>query len=119
MGRPLKIKQSTTVDIGFNPYNLLDQPTVVIPSGLSSSQFTGVVGGAESGVATTAYPVIAITAFLTGGAEGNAYIRYLNSNPGSTTCSSGSSLVSASAVSASASQSANGQTCISNIGPAG
>ena len=74
MGRPLKIKQSTTVDIGFNPYNLLDQPTVVIPSGLSSSQFTGVVGGAESGVATTAYPVIAITAFLTGGAEGNAYI---------------------------------------------
>ena len=74
MGRPLKIKKSTTKDIGFNPYNLLDQPTVVIPTGLTSSQFTGVVGGAETGVATSAYPVIAITAFLTGGAEANAYI---------------------------------------------
>ena len=74
MGRPLKIKQSTTVDIGFNPYNLLDQPTVVIPTGLTSAQYTGVVGGAETGVATAAYPVISITAFLTGGAEAAAYI---------------------------------------------
>ena len=75
MGRPLKIKQSTTVDIGFNPYNLLDQPTVVIPSGLADTEFTGVVGGAETGVATAAYPVIAITAYITGGAaEDAAYI---------------------------------------------
>ena len=75
MGRPLKIKKSTTKDIGFNPYNLLDQPTVVIPTGLSSTEFTGVVGGAETGVATTAYPVIAITAYITGGAaEDAAYI---------------------------------------------
>jgi hypothetical protein len=74
MGRPLKIKKSTTKDIGFNPYNLLDQATVVIPGTLTSSQFTGVVGGAETGVATTAYPVVAITAFLQGGAEANAYI---------------------------------------------
>jgi hypothetical protein len=74
MGRPLKIKKSTTKDIGFNPYNLLDQPTVVIPGTLSSSQFTGVVGGAEVGVATSAYPVIAITAYITGGAEAAAYI---------------------------------------------
>ena len=75
MGRPLKIKQSTTIDIGFNPYNLLDQPTVVIPSGLTSTEYTGVVGGAETGVATAAYPVIAITAYITGGAaEDNAYI---------------------------------------------
>ena len=74
MGRPLKIKKSTTVDIGFNPYNLLDQPTVVIPSGLTDTEYTGVVGGAES-VATAAYPVIAITAYITGGAaEDTAYI---------------------------------------------
>jgi hypothetical protein len=75
MGRPLKIKQSTTIDIGFNPYNLLDQPTVVIPTGLTSTEYTGVVGGAEVGVATAAYPVIAITAFVPNGdAEDNAYI---------------------------------------------
>lgn len=74
MGRPLKIKKSTTKDIGFNPYNLLDQPTVVIPTALSSTEFTGVVGGAET-VATAAYPVIAITAYITGGAaEDDAYI---------------------------------------------
>ena len=75
MGRPLKIKQSTTIDIGFNPYNLLDQPTVVIPSGLASTEYTGVVGGAETGVATAAYPVIAITAYITNGdGEDAAYI---------------------------------------------
>jgi hypothetical protein len=53
--------------------------------------------------------------------EGNSLYapKPVNSNPGSTTCSSGSSLVSASAVSASASQSANGQTCISNLAPNG
>ena len=53
--------------------------------------------------------------------EGNSLYapKPVNSSPGSTTCSSGSSLVSASALSASASQSANGQTCISNLAPAG
>lgn len=76
MGRPLKIKQSTTVDIGFNPFSLLDQPTVTIPSGMSSSEYLGVVGGGyPSGIATATYPTVACTAYITGsGAEDNAYI---------------------------------------------
>jgi hypothetical protein len=74
MGRPLKIKQSTTIDIGFNPYNDLDQPTVVIPTGLTGTEYTGVVGGAQVGVATAANPVIAISAKLPDQSEDNAYI---------------------------------------------
>jgi len=73
MGRPLKIKHSPTIDIGFNSYDLLDQPTIVKPAGLSSAQFIGVVGGSNT-AASAAYPVVAITAFLPGGAEANAYI---------------------------------------------
>ena len=74
MGRPLKIKQSTTIDVGFNPYNLLDQPTVVIPSGLSATQYTGVVGGGyNGGIATSAYPTVEIQANIAG-STANAYI---------------------------------------------
>lgn len=76
MGRPLKIKQSTTVDIGFNPFNLLDQPTVVKPNGMTSSEYLGVVGGGfPSGIATAAYPTVKCTAYIPAhGAESNAFI---------------------------------------------
>jgi hypothetical protein len=76
MGRPLKIKQSTTVDIGFNPFNLLDQPTVVIPDGMLTTEYLGVVGGGfPSGIATPSYPTVACTAYFTDGAgETAAYI---------------------------------------------
>jgi hypothetical protein len=57
MGRPLKIKKTTTKDIGFNSFDQLENP--VYPVQLTASNFFGVVGGAKTGVATAAYPVVA------------------------------------------------------------
>lgn len=73
MGRPLKIKESTTVDIGFNSFSSLDQPTTVIPSGMSSSEYLGIVGGANTSVATSTYPVVFVTANVAG-TSGDAFI---------------------------------------------
>jgi hypothetical protein len=73
MGRPLKIKKSTTKDIGFNSFANLDPSTQVIPVGMTASEFLGVVGGANASIATSAYPVVKITANVNG-QEGNAYI---------------------------------------------
>jgi hypothetical protein len=56
MGRPLKIKKTTTTDIGFNNLGSLTNP--VYPVTLTTANFFGVVGGAKTSVATTAYPVI-------------------------------------------------------------
>ena len=71
MGRPLKIKKSTTIDIGFNDFGNLTAAT--IPTGLTSNQFIGVVGGANAGIATAAYPVVLVGANVNG-VVGNAYI---------------------------------------------
>jgi hypothetical protein len=57
MGRPLKIKKTTTKDIGFNSFSQLENP--VFPVTLTTSNFFGVVGGANASVATAAYPVVA------------------------------------------------------------
>ena len=73
MGRPLKIKQSTTVDIGFNSFANLDSGTAVIPAGMTSSEFLGVVGGSNASIATSAYPVVKITANVNG-QQGTAHI---------------------------------------------
>jgi hypothetical protein len=56
MGRPLKIKKSTTTDIGFNNLGSLTNP--VYPVTLTASNYFGVVGGANASIATTSYPVI-------------------------------------------------------------
>ena len=72
MGRPLKIKKSTTIDIGFNNFGNLTVP--VIPTGLTSAQFIGVVGGANTGVATATYPVVACDANINGAGNTAAYI---------------------------------------------
>jgi len=73
MGRPLKIKKSTTIDIGFNSFANLDPGTAVIPVGMTTTEFLGVVGGSNSSIATSAYPVVQITANVNG-QEGNAHI---------------------------------------------
>ena len=72
MGRPLKIKKSTTKDIGFNNLGSLTNP--VYPTTLNSSEYLGVVGGANASVATSAYPVIRVQACEIGGAEEEAII---------------------------------------------
>ena len=94
MGRPLKIKKSTTSDIGFNSFANLDPTTAVIPVGMTSSEFLGVVGGANASIATSAYPVVKITANVNG-QQGAAYIitqkgqtKYLVSGEDSVTAGS-------------------------------
>ena len=75
MGRPLKIKQSTTVDIGFNSFSTLTAP--VIPTGMLSSEYLGVVGGgigAGQGIATATYPVVKVSAYINGGLQNNCTI---------------------------------------------
>jgi len=71
MGRPLKIKQSTTIDIGFNDFGNLT--AAVIPPGITTTEFLGVVGGANVGIATADYPVVKITANINS-VQGAAYI---------------------------------------------
>jgi hypothetical protein len=73
MGRPLKIKQSTTIDIGFNDFGNLDPGTAVIPTGMTTTEFLGVVGGSNTSIATAAYPVVKVTANVNG-QEGTAHI---------------------------------------------
>lgn len=77
MGRPLKIKKSTTKDIGFNNVGSLTDP--VYPATMTSSNFFGVVGGANaqggSSIATSAYPVVKCTAYVPGDSQyRDAYI---------------------------------------------
>jgi len=57
MGRPLKIKKSTTKDIGFNSFGSLTNP--VFSATLTADDFVGVVGG-DNDVASTTYPVVSI-----------------------------------------------------------
>jgi len=92
MGRPLKIKKSTTKDIGFNNFGNVEVP--VVPTGMTTAEFLGVVGGANAGIATSSYPVVQITANVNG-QQGNAYIitqkgqtKYLVSGEDSVTAGS-------------------------------
>ena len=83
MGRPLKIQKYSTgsgnggagvaIDQGFPQFANLDPNTQVIPSGMISSEFLGVVGGSNTSVATSSFPVVAITANVNG-QQGAAHI---------------------------------------------
>jgi len=73
MGRPLKIKKSTTIDIGFNDFGNLTASSVGSTS-FTSSQFVGVVGGANASIATAAYPVVSCNANINGAGNTTAYI---------------------------------------------
>ena len=76
MGRPLKIKKSTTSDIGFNPFSALTNPIYPSdPTTFDGTEYLGVVGGANANVATAAFPVVKCRAFIVGTAsEADAYI---------------------------------------------
>ncbi len=65
MGRPLKIKKvietggNTGVDIGFNAFDQLTNPTLPVGGTMESSMYLGVVGGVQPAtVATAAYPIV-------------------------------------------------------------
>lgn len=74
MGRPLKIKKSTTSDIGFNPFSALTNPVFPSdPTTFDGTEYLGVVGGANANVATAAFPVVKCRAFVVG-TEDDAYI---------------------------------------------
>ena len=74
MGRPLKIKKSTTKDIGFNAWDQLTNP--VYPAAFNATEYEGVVGGEGNGggVATAAYPVVKCRVFITGESEEDGWI---------------------------------------------
>lgn len=77
MGRPLKIKKSTTTDIGFNPWSQLTAQ--VIPEGFtpdSATEYPGVVGGEGNGggIATSTYPVVKCRVYITGESEEDGWI---------------------------------------------
>ena len=59
MGRPVKIKKSATVDVGF------DNPT--------GGQYYGVVGGTDT-LSTYANPVVKVRVKITGESEADGYI---------------------------------------------
>ena len=67
MGRPLKIKKSTTVDIGYPNFGSLTAAVVNTADTLNSDQFLGVVGGAGASpsVATATFPVVKCRVFIT------------------------------------------------------
>lgn len=74
MGRPLKIKESTTVDIGFNPWSSLT--AAVVPDGFtpdSATEYPGVVGGVRA-TATATYPVVKCRVFIAGQSEEDGVI---------------------------------------------
>jgi len=73
MGRPLKIKKSTTIDIGFNNFGNLTASSVGSTS-FTSSQFVGVVGGANASIATATFPVVACNANINGLGNTASYI---------------------------------------------
>lgn len=72
MGRPLKIKKSTTSDIGFNPFASLTAP-VAPPLFDNDTEYLGVVGGSNT-VDTVTYPTVKCLVFITGFAQEDGYI---------------------------------------------
>lgn len=72
MGRPLKIKKTTTKDIGFNAWDQLTNP--VYGNDFTATEFLGVVGGQHTGVATATYPVVKCRVKIGSNAEADGYI---------------------------------------------
>ena len=78
MGRPLKIKKTTTgantgVDIGFNALSSLTAPVLPSPIWDSATEYLGVVGGSNT-VDTATYPTVKCRVFITGLSEADGYI---------------------------------------------
>jgi hypothetical protein len=73
MGRPLKIKKSTTSDIGFNALAGLTAPVLPSPVFNTDTEYLGVVGGSNT-VDTATYPTVKCRVFITGFAEEDGYI---------------------------------------------
>jgi predicted RNA binding protein YcfA (HicA-like mRNA interferase family) len=73
MGRPLKIKKSTTSDIGFNALAGLTAPVLPSPVFDTDTEYLGVVGGSNT-VDTATYPTVKVRVFITGFAEEDGYI---------------------------------------------
>jgi len=75
MGRPLKIQKlnaGVVTDAGYPQFANLDPGTAVVPTGLTTDEFLGAVGG-KSTVASATFPTVAITANVNG-QEGSAWI---------------------------------------------
>jgi hypothetical protein len=72
MGRPLKIKKTSSVDIGFNGVATLTSP--VVPETLSGTEYLGVVGGNNGSGESVSYPIIKCRVRIAGESEADGYI---------------------------------------------
>lgn len=75
MGRPLKIKKTTTKDVGF--IALSDTTAPVTPGEYwNTTDFIGVVGGndVDDGIATSAYPTVSVRVKIGSNSEANGSI---------------------------------------------
>lgn len=71
MGRPLKIKKTTTKDIGFPSFNAVEVP--VYPGSMSASEFYGVVGGSDT-ADTASYPTTKVRVKIGSNSEADGWI---------------------------------------------
>ena len=76
MGRPLKIKKTTTVDIGYPPFSALEAVVKNTAGTLNDNQYIQVVGGDDSAndLATLQHPVIKCRVRIVGFSEADGYI---------------------------------------------
>ena len=72
MGRPLKIKKSSTIDIGFNGVATLTAP--VVPETFSGTEYFGVVGGNDGSGESATYPILKCRVRIAGQSEADGYI---------------------------------------------
>lgn len=71
MGRPLKIKKSTTSDIGFNALSSLIAPALPSPVWDSATEYLGAVGGVQPAtIATATYPIVKCEVNITNSSSG-------------------------------------------------
>ena len=71
MGRPLKIKKSTTIDIGYPSFADLVNPVYNSANTLNSTQFLGVVGGNNT-VDTATYPTVKVRVYIADSYSGDS-----------------------------------------------
>ena len=71
MGRPLKIKKSTTIDIGYPSFADLVDPVYNSANTLNSTQFLGVVGGNNT-VDTATYPTVKVRVYIANSYSGDS-----------------------------------------------
>ena len=71
MGRALKIKKSTNIDIGYPAFSTLEAPVKDSDNVLNDAEFLGVVGGTDvTATPSATYPVVSVTVNIASSSTG-------------------------------------------------